>query len=429
MLTSLIGFVALFVLLLFRVPIGFGMILVGVAGFAYLTGWGPALSMAGQLAYDTTLSYSLTVVPLFVLMGNLVTQSGLSHELYRASYAMVGHLRGGLAFATLISCAGFSSISGSSLATAATMSKVAMPSMRQYGYADSIAAGTIAAGGTLGILIPPSIILVLYGIMTETDIGQLFAAGIVPGLLGLGLYMSAVWLITTVRPRLGPRGERWAWGDRWRAMRGVWGVLVLFILVMGGIYFGIFTPTEAAGIGASGAFFFALLRRALTWAILRKVLLDSAATSAMIFVILIGALMFSNFVNVAGLPRDLTDWLSGLEVSPLTVMLGMLAIYLVLGAILETMSMMLLTLPVFFPLVTGLGFDPVWFGVVLVTIMEIGLVTPPIGLNVFVLNATLPGVPTSKIFAGVTPFLIADIVRLILMLMFPWLVLFLPSLM
>jgi tripartite ATP-independent transporter DctM subunit len=368
------GFACLFLLILLRLPIAFAMALVGVVGVAWLVGWRPALAMVQQVTFDTGLAYELSVVPLFVLMGNFVTRAGLSDELYAASYAWLGHRRGGLAMATVLACGGFSAICGSSLATAATMARVAMPSMRRFGYADTLAAGAIAAGGTLGILIPPSVILVLYGIMTGEDIGLLFAAGLVPGVLGVLFYMAAVAVVTRIDPALGPPGERFSWPERWRATARVWGVLVLFVVVMGGIYGGVFTPTEAAGIGAFGGFVFALARRGLAWPDLVQVLVQSVETTAMLFFVLIGALLFSNFVNLAGLPDALGALIAGLEAPPLVVIACLLAVYLVLGCVLESLSMVLLTVPVFYPLVAALGFDLIWFGIVVVVVTEIGLI-------------------------------------------------------
>lgn len=422
---SLIGFAALLILILSKVPIPMAMGVVGFIGFGQYINYHAAFSMVSQVASEEGMNYGLSVIPLFILMGNFVTQSGLSHELYKASYAFLGHRKGGLAMATIVACGGFSAVCGSSLATAATMSKVAMPSMRKFGYADSLATGSIAAGGTLGILIPPSVILVIYGLMTETDIGQLFAAGILPGMLGIFCYLCAVAAATKINPKIGPRGERVAWPDRFRSLKGVWGVLLLFFIVMGGIYAGIFTPTEAAGIGATGAFFFTLFRKKLTWEILKKVLVDSASTTAMIFFLLIGSMIFANFVNVVGMPYALSDFVLSWDVSPFVVVLILMLVYILLGCILESMSMIVLTVPVFYPMIQALGFDLIWFGIVVVVVTEISLITPPVGLNVFVLKAVLPDVKVSTIFKGVTPFWIADIVRLTLIVLFPAISLFL----
>jgi len=409
------------------VPIAFSMGIVGFFGLVGMIGWDPSLAMVAGVTMETGLDYGLSVVPLFILMGNFVTHAGLSDELYAASNAWLGHRRGGLAMATVLACGGFSAVCGSSLATAATMTKVAMPSMRKYGYADSLATGVIAAGGTLGILIPPSVILVLYGIMTQQDIGKLFAAGIIPGIIGIFGYMATVWVVTAINPELGPEAERVPMLQRFHLLKGIWGIVVLFIIVIGGIYLGVFTPTEAAGIGASGALMFALGRRRLSWITLYRVLVESAQTTAMIFFILIGAILFSNFVNIAGLPDDLSNFVETLGWSSLAVLFAILAIYLILGAVLESLSMILLTIPIFYPIVEGLGFDLIWFGVIVVVVTEISLITPPIGLNVFVIRSVLPEVPTGTIFKGIIPFFIADVIRLALLVFFPMLVLLLPS--
>ncbi|MBI4967474.1 MAG: TRAP transporter large permease [Rhodospirillales bacterium] len=425
----LIGMVVMLAVILVGVPIAFAMALLGFLGTATIVGWKPAFGMIAQITYDTGLSYELSVVPLFILMGNFVTRSGLSEELYRASNAWLGHLRGGLAMATVVACAGFSSVCGSSLATAATMAKVAMPSMRRYGYADSLATGSIASGGTLGILIPPSVIMVIYGITTGTNIGKLFMAGIIPGLIGMLGYMAAVAYTTWRDPSLGPPGARAGWGERFKALNGVWGVLSLFVLVIGGIYLGVFTATEAAGIGAFGAFLIALVKRTLSWRGLYDVLVDSARTTSMMFVVLIGAIIFSNFVNLAGLPNVLQNYVQSLALTPMLVILFILVVYLILGCILESLSMVLLTVPIFFPLIVSLGFDPIWFGIIVVVVTEISLITPPVGLNVFVLRAVLPDVNTGTIFKGIMPFLGADIIRLALLVLVPWISLVLPSMM
>ncbi|MBT3915518.1 MAG: TRAP transporter large permease [Rhodospirillaceae bacterium] len=429
MLIAGVGFIILFAMLFSGIPIAFGMIMVGTAGFAYLSGWAPSLAMVGQTAFDTVLNYEFSVLPLFILMGNFITRSKLSEELYTASHAFLGHRKGGLAMATIVACAGFSAVCGSSLATAATMSKVAMPSMRRFGYADSLASGSIAAGGTLGILIPPSVILVLYGIMTETEIGKLFAAGFLPGLLGMVLYMLSANLVSRYNPKLGPAVDKTPWPERWAAMRGIWGILLLFSIVMGGIYLGVFSPTEAAGIGASGAFFFALARRTLNLKAFLEVLIETGRTSTMVFVVLIGAIMFSNFVDVTRAPNQIQTFVEGLSIAPILVIMVILVIYIILGCVLDSIAMMLLTVPVFYPLVAGLGYDLIWFGIIVVVVIEISLITPPIGLNVYVLRATLPDVALGTIFRGVTPFIIADIIRLALLVLLPGFVMLLPNLM
>ncbi|MFN3145201.1 MAG: TRAP transporter large permease [Paracoccaceae bacterium] len=435
MFEAFLGFVAVLVLVLLRMPIALSMGLVGLVGVSYMTNFKAAISMAARLIIDTAQDYGLSVVPLFILMGLFVNKGGLSRELYQVSFAFLGHFRGGLAMATIVACAGFSAICGSSLATAATMSKVAMPQMRKYNYADRLSTASIAAGGTLGILIPPSVILVIYGLLTETSIGKLFIAGIVPGLLGVLLYLVAVKYTITRDPDAGPAGERTSWADRVKALRGVWAVLLLFFIVIGGLY-GVFdfeplnltfSPTEAAGMGAAGAFLIALARGTLTFNSTMQVLTETAMTAAALFAVLIGAWMFSNFVNLAGLPEGLRAFVSGAGLSPMSVMLMILLVYILLGMVFESLSMLLLTVPIFFPLVTSLGFDPVWFGIVVVVVVEISLITPPVGLNVFVLKGVVGDVSTGTIFRGVTPFWMVDIIRLALLVLFPALVLFLPN--
>jgi C4-dicarboxylate transporter, DctM subunit len=426
---ALIGFGIIFALALIRVPLAFAMGLVGFGGIAVTRGLNPALANAAQVVYETGFAYTLSVIPLFILMGNFVARAGLAHELFQAAYAFVGHLRGGLAHATVAACAGFGAICGSSIATAATMSKVAYPSMRKLGYSASLSTGVMAAGGTLGIMIPPSTIMVIYGIITETSIGKLFAAGVIPGILtALGL-MAGIAIITARDPEHAPPGERTSWPDRWKALRGIWGVVVLVIVVLGGIYGGFFTATEGAGFGAAGAFLFALARRRLTWAVLYQVLVESARTTAMLFTLLIAATIFANFVNFTTMPNDLKEWITHLGLSPTMIIAAMMLIYVVLGTVMEELTMVLLTIPLFFPIVTSLGFDPVWFGVLIVMIVQIGLISPPVGMNLFVLNALLPGVGLKQIFRGCWPFVLVLIGMLALLIAFPQISLWLPSLM
>ena len=437
MIEGLIGFAAVLALVLLRVPIAFAMGFVGMIGFMFESGYRASISMVARLIIDTSQNYGLSVVPLFILMGLFVNKAGISRELYTASNAFLGHFRGGLAMATIAACGGFAAISGSSLATAATMSKVALPEMRRYGYADRLATASIAAGGTLGILIPPSVILVIYGLLTETSIGRLFIAGIIPGALGILFYLGAVRYVVWRDPDAGPAAVPLPWRARIAALRDVWAVLLLFFLVIGGLYglFDVpplniaFSPTEAAGMGAMGAFLIALARRRLSFRDTSEVLVETAMTTASLFAVLIGAWIFSNFVNVAGLPQALSGLVTAYEMKPWMVMAFILAIYIALGCVFESLSMLLLTVPIFFPIVTGLGFDPIWFGIVVVVVVEISLITPPVGLNVFVLKGVVGDVSTGTIFRGVTPFWVVDILRLLVLLALPGLVLFLPGLM
>jgi tripartite ATP-independent transporter DctM subunit len=423
---GLLGFAAMFVLMALRVPIAVAMGLVGFVGFALMRSWPAAMSSAAGEFTDIG-AYTLSVVPLFVLMGNFVTRAGMSRDLYQAAYAFIGHRRGGLALSTIAACAGFGAICGSSLATTATMARVAMPEMQRFNYATAYAAGTVCAGATLGILIPPSVIMVIYGIMTEQSIGALFAAGVIPGLVAMGFYMLASVWVTSRHPEYGPPGERASWGERLRALRGIWGVALLFAIVMGGMYGGFFTPTEAAGVGAMGGFLFALARRSLTLPILRDVLVESARTSAMLFLIVIGASLFANFLNFTGMPNALKDLVTAFDIHPIAVIIAICAVYVVLGTAMESLSMMLLTVPIFFPLVTSLGFDPVWFGILVVCVIEISLITPPVGMNIFVLSSVMPNIPTTTIWRGVMPFIGADILRMSVLIAFPSITLFLPK--
>jgi len=435
MTTALIGLFAVLILVLLRMPIAFAMGVVGMLGYMLETSFRGAMSMVGRILIDASQDYGLSVVPLFILMGLFVNRGGLSRELYQVSFSFLGHMRGGLAMATIVACGGFSAICGSSLATAATMSKVAMPQMRRFGYDDKLSTASIAAGGTLGILIPPSVILVIYGLLTETSIGKLFVAGILPGLLGIVFYLGAVRYTVLRNPAAGPAGEHTSWRGRLTALKSIWAVLLLFFLVIGGLYGALdfaplnltFSPTEAAGMGAMGAFLIALGRGGLTVRATFDALQETAKTTATLFSVLIGAWIFSNFVNIAGLPEALRSFVQGNAVSPWTVLLMIMLVYLLLGCIFESLSMLLLTVPIFFPLVTGLGFDPVWFGIIVVVVVEISLITPPVGLNVFVLKGVVGDVTTGTIFRGVTPFWIADILRLTLLIAVPAIALYLPS--
>ena len=426
MIEALLGFVAMFALMSLRVPIAFSMAVVGFAGLWWMRSWNAAVASTTTEILDIA-KYTLSVVPLFVLMGNFVTRAGMSRELYAAAYSFIGHKRGGLAMSTVMACAGFGAICGSSIATTATMARVSMPEMRRFGYRDSFAAGAIAAGGTLGILIPPSVIMVLYAIMTEQSIGALFAAGVVPGIMAMLFYMAAAAIVTARNPALGPPGERSSWAERLAALKAIWGVVLLFAIVMGGMYGGWFTPTEAAGIGAMGGFLFALARGTLTWPVLVDILVSSARTTAMLFTILIGASVFASFANFTTMPNDLKDFVEQFQIHPIAVIVAICFVYVLLGTAMEELSMILLTVPIFFPLVTHLGFDPIWFGVLIVCVVEIGMISPPVGMNVFVLRSVLPDVPTSQIWKGVMPFLYADILRLGVLIAFPVITLWLPK--
>ncbi len=427
MLISLLGFAAIFVLMALRVPIAFAMGIVGYFGLGLLRSWDVSLVSVLEVVKSTGFSYTLSVIPLFILMGNLTARAGMANELFALASACLGHRRGGIAMATVGACAGFGAICGSSIATTATMTKVAYPAMRRLGYSEQLATGTIAVGGTLGIMIPPSTVLVIYGIMTETSIGKLFAAGLLPGILVALMLCVAIAWVTWRDPLAAPPSPRVPWTLRLRALRGIWGVVVLFVVVMGGIYGGLFTAAEGAGFGAFGAFLFALGRRALSWRVLTEVLSESCRTTAMLFAILIGALIFGNFVNFTGMPNELKAFVTQFAIHPVMVIVAICAIYVVLGSVMEELSMILLTVPVFFPLVIQLGFDPHWFGVLIVMVVMIGMVSPPVGMNLFVLSSLLPEVSVKTVYKGVIPFLVALIASLLLLILFPSISLLLPQ--
>ncbi len=428
MIASLIAFFALFLQVFLRVPIAFAMIITGTAGFALLRNWDASLRLTGNAAFDTVFSFTLSVIPLFILMGNLLTRSGVSDALFLTAHRSLYRLKGGLAMATIVACGGFSAVCGSSLATAATMSKVAMPSMRKTGYADSLATGAIAAGGTLGILIPPSVILIIYGLITEADIGKLFLAGILPGLFGVVCYIAAVAVTVRLKPGLAPDEAGVAPITR-ADITGVIAVVGLFAVIMIGIYGGLFTPSEAAAIGALVSLVIAIVRGSLGLRDYLAICVDTARTSAMIFALIIGAEVFSNFVSYAGLPDAILAWVSGLAVGPYVVILALVLVYIVLGAVLESLSMILLTVPIFYPLILSLDFGAgwladadnvtIWFGILVVVVTEISLISPPIGLNVFVLRSVLRDVPITTMFRGILPFWAADIVRLVAIISVP----------
>ena len=424
---ALTGFVVLFALMLLRVPVGMAMGLVGVTGYSYLVGAGPALKLVGQTSMRTVTDYTFGVIPMFLLMAAFVSTSGVSRELFRAANSVVGHLRGGLGIATIAACGGFAAISGSSVATAATFATVAYPEMRRYGYPQSFATGVIAAGGTLGAMLPPSTVLAVYGIITQQDIGKLFVAGIIPGILAISMHMLTIALIGRARPGFLPAGQPSAWRERLEGMRDAWAPLALFVFVIGGLYGGLFTPTEAGGMGAGGAFILGILRRRLTRADIRASLLQATRTAAAVFTVLIGALLFGYFLTITQTPQQVTIFLTGLGLGRYGVLALIMVMYLALGCLMDAMAMIILTVPVIFPVITALGFDPIWFGVIIVVTVELGLIHPPVGMNVFVIKSVVKDVSFATIFYGVIPFVVTDILRLIILIAFPVLATFLPD--
>ena len=426
-LLSILILVFMFIVLFCGMPIGFAMGLSAVLGTLLLIDAQAAFSLLGQTAYDTAVTYNLSVVPMFVLMGYIAGGAGLSEALYRACNAWLGHRRGGLALATIGGCGAFAAICGSSIATAATMAQIALPEMRRYNYDDRLATGAVAAGGTIGILIPPSIIMVIYGLLTETSISKLFLAGFLPGLLTVAGFMLTITIMTRINPRLGPRAEPAPMVVKLAALRSVWGPVLLFLLVIGGLYFGVFSPTEAAGIGAVGAFALGVLNRGFDGEALRQALLDTVRTTAMIFTILIGAILFNNFLILASMPNLVSSWITGLPLGKLAILLVIIGMYFVLSCLLDSLAMILLTIPIVFPIVSALGYDPVWFGIIIVMVVELGLITPPIGMNVFVIKGIAREVPLYTIFRGVTPFIVAQIILIAVLIAFPEIALWLPS--
>lgn len=416
---ALAGFAAVFLLAFFGVPLGIATLLVGVGGFALLRGLEPALEMLAQMIMDSSANYGMSVLPMFVLMGVFVQKADIVDELYAAANAWVGHLRGGLAQATVLSCALFAAISGSSIATAATMSKVSIKPMRGLGYDDRLSTGTVASAGVLGVLIPPSVPLVVFGLLTETDIRKLFIAAVVPGLLLAALFFLTVWISVRRNPALGPAGPRQPTAVRLRSLKGVWPVLALFTLIMGGLYGGIFTATESAGIGAAGAFLFGAARRRITLPVFIESLVEAGKTTAMIFTIIFGALVFTNLITLSGLTGQLVDWIQGGRFGSTGVIVAIGLIYLVMGCMMEGMGLMLLTAPLFAAIATQVGIDLVWFGVFVVMMIEIGMLTPPVGMNLFTVKAMCPEVPLGTIVRGAMPFVVANLAAVVIVCIWP----------
>ena len=424
---AVLGFVALFALMLLRVPVGMAMGLVGVTGYAWIVGPMPALKLVGQTSMRTVTDYTFGVIPMFMLMGALVSVSGVSRELFKAANSMIGHLRGGLGVATVLACGGFAAICGSSVATAATFSAVAYPEMRRFNYPQSFSTGVIAAGGTLGAMLPPSTVLAVYAILTQQDIGKLFMAGVLPGLLAMAMYVMTIALIVRARPDFLPAGRIKTWAEKRGALKLVWAPLVLFVFVIGGLYGGFFTPTEAGGVGASGAFLLGLARRKLDRAKTREALLQATRTAAAVFTVLIGALLFGYFLTITQTPQKLTEFLTGLGIGRYGILALIMLMYLVLGCLMDAMAMIILTVPIIFPAIVALGFDPIWFGVIIVMTVELGLIHPPVGMNVFVIKSVVKEVSFTTIFKGVLPFVATDLVRLVILIAFPVIALWLPS--
>lgn len=423
------GIIILIIFLFSNMPVGFVMGLVGLAGFIYVKGLGPGLNLLASDVFEIFSSYGLTVIPLFVLMGQLSFQSGISRRLFEAVYVLLGNRKGGLAIATIGTCAGFSAISGSTNATAATMATVALPEMKRYGYDMGLATGTVAAGGSLGILIPPSTVFIVYGILTEQSIGKLFMAGILPGILLTLLFMSAIYIVVRLNPSLAPAGPKTGLKEKMSSFIGILETLILFLVVMGGIFFGIFTPTEAAAIGAFTTLVLAIARKQISWKGFLKALSATTQTSCMVMVIVAGATIFGHFMAVTRVPYELSAWAGSLPLPGSIIMILIIMIYLLGGCFMDAFALIMLTVPIFAPLAETLGFNLIWFGVVIVLIGEMGVITPPVGINVYVVHGIAREVPLETIFKGVMPLFAALIVCNILILIFPEIALFLPDLM
>lgn len=425
---GLIGLVILILLLFSRMPVGFVMALVGVIGFSYVVSMEGGLRLLAKDVFDIFGSYNLTVVPLFILMGQIAFHAGISRKLYDAAYTFLGHYPGGLAITTVGACAGFAAICGSTNAAAAAMASVALPEMKRFNYNDELATGTVAAGGSLGILIPPSVIFIVYGIMTEQSIGRLFIAGILPGILLSLLFILTIYIRVSLKPELGPRGPRTTIKEKIRSLSGVIDMLIIFFLVMGGLLKGFFTPTEAGAAGAFITLILAMGRRLISWKRFLMALMESVRISCMVLVIVAGATVFGHFLAVSRIPYVTADWVAGLPLQPWAIMGVIVLIYLIGGCFLDALAMILLTIPIFYPVTVSLGYDPIWFGVIIVLITQMGVITPPVGVNVYVVSGVAKTVPLEVIFKGALPFLIALLVCTIILISFPQVALFLPSL-
>jgi len=430
---GIIGIIVMLIIFMTRMPVAYVMGLVGFAGFSYKISAKAGLALLSRDIFDTFSSYGLTTIPLFILMGQLAYNAGIGKKLYSTAYRFLGSTRGGLAMATVSACTAFGAVCGSSPATAATMATVGLPEMKRYGYADELAAGSVASGGGLGMIMPPSVVLIVYGVLTEQSIGALFVAGIVPALVMTVLFIGCIDIHCRLHPGQGPPGEKFTWSQKIRSLSGMSDTLLVFLLVMGGLFFGLFTPTEAAAVGAFGVFAVSVIRRQLSWEGFVKSLYETLRTSCMVMLLIAGAVIFGKFLAVTRIPFNVAEWIGGLHMPPFVVLLAMIFVYLVGGCIMDAMALVMLTIPIFFPVVSQLGYDPIWFGIIIVLVTQMGVITPPVGINVYVVygisQSVVGGIALEKIFKGIFPFLIAVIVGTLIMMVFPQIVLFLPHLM
>jgi len=429
MIVGLIGFILLFAFFALGVPVGFSMAAVGFAGMWYLIGDTAAFAKITITSFETISSYDLATLPLFLVMAYVTLASGLTKDLYNLVSKWIGHLSGGIAMATVGACAGFAAVSASSIATAATMGSVALPEMKKHNYAATLSTGCVAAGGTIGSLIPPSGILIIYGILTGTSIGSLFAAGILPGILQAVFYIATIYLLCRWKPELGPRGPKTTFREKWAALMQCGEILLLIVIVLGGLIAGLFTPTESGAVAAFGAIACSLIRGRLTWNKFADALKETMKTTGMIYCILIGAFILNAFLTLTMIPYHLSEYISHLDLPPFVVMVAIMVVYLILGCFIDSAAMVTLTIPIFFPLAISLGFHPVWFGIIVTRAMEIAMITPPVGMNVYVISGVAGDVPMADIFKGIMPFLMADVVHVALLFAFPAIALFLPSIM
>jgi tripartite ATP-independent transporter DctM subunit len=432
-LAGVAGVAVMLVLFMTRMPVAYVMTLVGFAGFSLMVSWHAGLSLLSRSFYDAFSSYSLSTIPLFILMGQLAFNSGVSRKLYDTAYAFLGPVRGGLAMATVTACTAFGAVCGSSPATAATMATVSVPEMKRYGYADSLVSGSVASGGGLGMIMPPSVVLIIYGVLTEQSIGALFVSGILPAVLLTGLFIAAVAVQCWIKPSLGPKGDRFTWAARMRSLAGLADTLVIFILVIGGMFFGLFTPTEAAAVGVLGIVALSLIKRQLTWRAFVNSLYETLRTSCMVLFLVAGAVVFGKFLAVTRIPFNVADWVAAFDMPGWAILGVIVAIYFVGGCFMDALALIMLTIPVFYPVATNLGYDPVWFGVIIVLVTQIGVITPPVGINVYVVygmcRKVAPSITLESVFKGAMPFLAAILLGIVLLVMFPQIILWLPGLM
>ena len=432
-LVGIIGIAIMVMVFFTRMPVAYVMTLVGYLGFSIMVSPKAGLALLSRNVYEVFSSYGLTTIPLFILMGQLAFNSGISQRLYSTAYAFLGSTRGGLAMATVSACTAFGAVCGSSPATAATMATVGLPEMKRYNYSDELASGSVASGGGLGMIMPPSVVLIVYGVLTEESIGKLFVAGIMPAILVTILFIISIFIRCHYAPEQGPPGERFDWKYKLRSLNGLIDTLAVFALVMGGLFFGFFTPTEAAAVGAFGVLLVSLLRRQLTWQGFVKSLYETLRTSCMVLMLIAGATVFGKFLAVTRIPFNIASWIGGFDLPPVAILSMVVLVYFVGGCFMDALAFVMLTIPIFFPVVTSLGYDPIWFGIIIVMVTEMGVITPPVGINVYVVfgvaQSVVGGVPLESIFKGIIPFLIAVIAGLILLMAFPQIILFLPNLM